>query len=61
MSAMQTIAIFGVLEELPEPTREALTRESIRRGVAVSEIIREALIETADRLNGEPLPEPDQE
>lgn len=61
MSAMQTIAIYGVLEELPEQTRDALTRESIRRGVAVAEIIREALIETADRLNGEPLPEPDQE
>lgn len=42
-----------ILEELnlPEERVEALRREAVRRGVPVSLLIRECVLETSDRIN----------
>lgn len=54
---MDAIAIFGLMESLPEETQQALRREALRRQVALEAVIREALIELADNINGFPLDE----
>lgn len=49
---MEAIAFFGVLESLPEEARAALTREAVRLGVPVEQVMRAGLLELADSING---------
>lgn len=58
---MDAIVFLGVLEALPQEARDALTREALKRGVPVEEIICEGLIEMADAINGHRLPEREDE
>lgn len=49
---MDAIAIFGFVETLPEDVQQTLRREALKRQIPLEAVIREALIELADNING---------
>ena len=49
----QMIPICFDLGKLPEEERQALCREALRRGVPFEQVMREALMEKAQKPEGE--------
>lgn len=51
-SEMNSSPTKSILDELPENHRAALSRESIRTGVSVDQILKSAVMDAAVRLAG---------
>lgn len=51
----------NILDEIPEKARLALTRQAIREGRSIADLIGEIALQAADRILAEPATEPPHE